>query len=479
MSETTSHTPMPVPALELTGVGFSYPGPGGEPAAPVLAGVDLLVPEGAFALLIGGTGSGKTTLLRLAKPEIAPVGRREGSLRVFGREVAELGVAESSQLVGYVFQSPENQIVCDTVWHELAFGLENLGMGQAEMRRRMSEVCIFLGIEPWFRRRCAELSDGQRQIVALAAVLAMRPRLLLLDEPTAMLDPVAEKEFLSLLMRANRELGITVVVATHRPAPMVDYATEAFELVGGSLRRRPLGELGRRCDLGVATPAPPAPAPPALVLEDLWMRYDRAGAWVLRGCELTLARGEVRALIGGNGSGKSTLLSVAGAVVRTQRGRVSGPGLGSRALLPQQPKALLACETVREELLEWQGGDARSVRGVDAALGRLGLSGRADAHPYDLSGGQQQLLALEKLLLTRPQLLLLDEPTKGLDDEARLGLARRVRGLADQGCTVLVATHDIAFAQAVAHTVSLLFDGQTGEPEAISDFLADSWMWRA
>lgn len=480
MTETSAPTLAPTPALELTGVSFAYPAEHGSSVSPVLDDVSLVVPEGAFALLTGGTGSGKTTLLRLAKPEISPVGRREGAVRVFGREVADLTVEASAQLVGYVFQSPENQIVCDTVWHELAFGLENLGMDQPEMRRRLSEVCVFLGIEPWFRRRCQELSDGQRQIVALAAVLAMRPRLLLLDEPTAMLDPVAEKEFLSLLLRANRELGITVVVATHRPAPMVDYATEAFELACGSVRRASLDRLRSPCELGEASPAPPEAAPPALALANVWMRYARDGGWVLRGCDLSVREGEVRALVGGNGSGKSTLLAVASGVARTQRGRVGGTYRERRALLPQQPKALLGCESVREELLEWQDGDAGSAeREVDAALGRLGLAGRADAHPYDLSGGQQQLLALEKLLLTRPRLLLLDEPTKGLDDAARREVARRVRSMAKEGCAVLVATHDMAFVRAVAHTVSLLFDGQTAEPETVADFLADSWMWRS
>ena len=204
------------PALEVRDLVFTYPGG----TAPVLDHASLVVPDGAFALLTGATGSGKSTLLRLAKPEIAPAGERAGDVLAFGVDVRSFSPAESAAAVGYVFQSPDNQIVCDTVWHEMAFGLENLGVPADEMRRRVAETCNFFGMGPWFRVQTSELSGGQRQTLALAATLAMRPRLLLLDEPTSMLDPIAEKAFLGLLFRANRELGITVVVATHAPQAM-------------------------------------------------------------------------------------------------------------------------------------------------------------------------------------------------------------------------------------------------------------------
>lgn len=467
-----------LPALECQQLGFAYPREDGF-AKPVLTGVDWAVPQGAFALLTGGTGSGKTTLLRLAKREVAPVGACEGSVRVFGQDVATLSVLESCQLVGYVFQSPDNQIVCDTVWHELAFGLENLGLDQREMRRRLSEVCIFLGIEGLFRKRCDELSGGQRQIVCLAAVLAMRPRLLLLDEPTAMLDPVAQGEFLALLFRANRELGITVVVATHDPAPMVPYATCAFAVEGGRVLPLDLDSLRKRAPLARATGPLHHQGEPVCLLRDVWTRYGRDGAWVLRGCDLSLREGEVRALVGGNGSGKSTLLSVVAGTLRSQRGRVEKRYRGQQALLPQQPKALLGCETVRAELMEWARDAGYGEAEVHEAVARIGLGERLDSHPYDLSGGQQQLLALEKLLLTAPRLLLLDEPTKGLDVSAREALAARLARASEEGRTIVMATHDMAFVRAVAHSVSLLFDGQTGEPEPVDEFFAHSWMWRA
>ncbi|MCI1879724.1 MAG: energy-coupling factor ABC transporter ATP-binding protein, partial [Olsenella sp.] len=218
-------------ALEYADVSFTYPATDTEPSpSPVLEHVSLAVPEGAFALITGSTGSGKSTLLRLAKPEVAPTGTLGGNVLAFGRDVRTLSSVESAQTVGLVFQSPDSQIVCDTVWHEMAFGLENLGTPVPEMRRRVAETCMFFGMEPWFRRQTANLSGGQRQMLALAATLAMRPRLLLLDEPTSMLDPVAEKDFLAMLFRANRELGVTVVVATHAPEPMRDVATCAFRV---------------------------------------------------------------------------------------------------------------------------------------------------------------------------------------------------------------------------------------------------------
>ncbi|WP_273394713.1 ABC transporter ATP-binding protein [Thermophilibacter mediterraneus] len=461
-------------ALEYDRVSFSYAGA----SAPVLRDVCLSVGEGEFCLLVGATGSGKSTLLRLAKPEISPGGERFGSVRVHGEDVRALDPVASARAVGYVFQSPDAQVVCDTVWHELAFGLENLGVPEAEMRRRVAECCNFLGIEPWFRARTAQLSGGQRQVLALASALVMRPRLLLLDEPTSMLDPLAEKRFLGLLFRANRELGLTVVVATHSPAAMVEYTTRALELSGGSVREVPLEGLSER---PLAAPAPRAdarvPAAPALSARDVWYRYDREGGWVLRELDLEVGEGEVRALVGSNGCGKSTLLSVAAGVLRPARGRVRNRLGASQALLPQSPRALLSRETVLDELTEWSrtGGYARAE--VDAALGRMGLADAPDRHPYDLSGGQQQLLALEKLLLVHPRLLLLDEPTKGLDRAARERLAERLASARDDGATVLLATHDMGFVRAVADRVSLMFDGAIAATEPTGEFFATSWLW--
>ena len=478
----------PQPALELEDASFSYAVPAGEPAGPdVVSHASARVPAGAFALLVGGTGSGKTTLLKLFKPEIRPQGALSGAVRVLGRDAAAMSARESAESVGYVFQSPDSQIVCDSVWHELAFGLENLGVPQDQMRRRVAETCYFFGMEPWFHRRCADLSGGQRQLLALASALAMRPSVLLLDEPTSMLDPVAEKGFLSLLRRVNRELGCTVVVATHAPRAMVDFASMAFCMEGGRPRQVPLDSLREGPALiaadgptGTAASAVASPsAAPVVSARDAWVRYGRDGAWVLRGADLQLSAGEVRAVVGGNGSGKSTLLMAVAGMLAPQRGRIANALSGSQALLPQQPKALLSRPSVEEELLEWAPTAGYDRERMLAVAASFGLEGALARHPYDLSGGQQQLLALAKLLLTRPRLLLLDEPTKGLDHAARSLVAAYVRRAAAGGATVLLSTHDVAFARAVADSCSLLFDGQVALTQPAGQFFRESWVWRA
>ena len=530
-----------IPAIEVQGLSFAYPGA----EAPVLEGLDWRVPQGAFALLVGGTGSGKSTLLSLLKPEIAPAGERTGDARVLGENVADMDVRASAERVGYVFQDPENQIVCETVWHEMAFGLENLGMSRDEMRRRVAETSYFFGLEDWLHRDTDTLSGGRKQLLSLAAVLALRPRVLLLDEPTSQLDPVAEKNFLHALFRVNRELGCTVVVATHQPRPMLEYATCAYRIEGGSVREAAdIASLGHREELfsdempgwggsrrakngifsnvggqqgsfdpragaagakrglksgksaefeaqiqpqdgsGAPTRAggcrifPKMHAGSATTLARSWFRYDRTSGWVLRGLDAAFSAGAVHAIVGGNGCGKSTLLSVLAKTVKLQRGRMERAA-GSAALLPQNPKALLVAETVHDELMEWA-----STCGYDEAMAQeraasLGLAGLGDRHPYDLSGGQRQLLALAKLLLIGPELLLLDEPTKGLDLVSRRIIARALRDHAQAGGTVIMATHDLDFAEQVADDIAMMFDGEVACMEPPADFFADNVFYRA
>ena len=458
-------------AVEIADLSFSYPGAGDA----VFEDACLAIEEGAFAVLAGPTGSGKTTLLRLLKPEIAPAGSIAGERRVFGRDVAELTVRESAETIAFVFQDPANQIVCDTVWHELAFGLENLGIPTDEMRLRVAETCTYLGIGPWFRMRCEELSGGQQQVLALAAALTMRPRLILLDEPTSMLDPVAEKEFLALLFRANRELGMTVVVATHKAGIYRDYATEAWRIAGARTERVGFGELMRPRAEIVERPVREDGAR-TVALDDVWFRYRRDGEWVLRGFDLAVAEGETRALVGGNGSGKSTVLSLIAGIGKPQRGRCTNRLASSQAFLPQNPKALLARETVAEELGEWASTCGYGDAEISGALERIGLSGKQASHPYDLSGGQQQLLALEKLLLARPRLLLLDEPTKGLDAHAAEAVAQRLAQVREAGTTIIVATHDLALVRRLGASVTLLFDGQASATLPCEAFFARSWL---
>lgn len=466
-----------MPAIEVRGLSFAYPGA----AAPVLEGLDWSVPQGAFALLVGGTGSGKSTLLSLLKPEIAPTGERAGELRVLGESVADMDVRASAERVGYVFQDPENQIVCETVWHEMAFGLENLGVSRDEMRRRVAETSYFFGLEDWLHRDTDTLSGGRKQLLSLAAVLALRPRVLLLDEPTSQLDPVAEKNFLHALFRVNRELGCTVVVATHQPRPMLEYATCAYRIEGGRVREvADLASLGGReglLALGSYEPAQ-GEALGAAAIREGWFRYDRAAGWVLRGLDVAFSAGAVHAIVGGNGCGKSTMLSVLAKTAKLQRGRMIR-GAASAALLPQNPKALLVAETVRDELMEWASTCGYDEVAAQEQAARLGLAGLEARHPYDLSGGQRQLLALAKLLLIGPELLLLDEPTKGLDLASRRIIARALRDHAQAGGTVIMATHDLDFAEQVSDDIAMMFDGEIACMEPPADFFADNVFYRA
>ena len=489
----------PGAALSFQGVSFTYAGQ----ERLVLAGIDWEVDQGAFALVVGGTGSGKSTLLSLAKPEIAPAGERTGAVRVFGDPVEDLDPERSARTVGYVFQNPDNQIVCESVWHEMAFGLENLATPRGEMRRLIAETSYFFGMEDWFRAATDELSGGRKQLLALASILVMQPRLLLLDEPTAQLDPIAEKNFLHALFRVNRELGCTVVVATHAPRAMLDYATCAFRLEEGRIARvadmralavrAPLLPAGRvrahhaaaegsgqsvaPVPGSAAGQVPPASRATALEFSRAWFRYGRDDGWILRNLDLTVRAGGVHALVGGNGCGKSTLLALMAGVLKLQRGAL-GKSVRSSALLPQDPRALFVAETVDGELAEWAEAAGFGPAEAGAMLARVGLAGRGDAHPYDLSGGQQQLLALAKLLLVGPELLLLDEPTKGLDTASRRAVCELIDGVAAAGTTVVMATHDLALVEELADEVSMVFDGEVASTEPAERFFEGNVHYR-
>ena len=494
------------PAVVVRDFDFRYPKQGEADAKDALNGVSFQVEQGAFCVMTGSTGSGKTTLLRCMKPELAPVGSRSGSLSVLGYELFGEGCGrdgatagavdggavggvgqgddlpvmsplESAQSIGFVMQDPSAQIVCDTVWHELAFGLESIGMPQDQMRRRVAEVAHFFGIEPWIRSSTESLSGGQKQLVNLAAVLALRPRLLLLDEPTAQLDPNAVKQFAFLLSRVNRELGITVVMATHSPEDVEAHATQFVRLdnaVAAAPRERAACFLSsRRANRAARL----AGGETAIGVRGLYYRFERKSPWVLRGVDLDIAQGGVHAIVGGNGCGKTTLLRCIAGVLKPQRGGMKNSLAGSQALLPQDPKALLVCDSVMEELMEWSGRCGYDHAQAMEAVHRFGLDELLDSHPYDLSGGQQQKLALAKLLLAKPRLLLLDEPTKGLDPYSSAGLSRIICDLADRGTTIVLVTHDLDFAFVVADQISMLFDGEVACSESAEEFLTNNLVY--
>ena len=502
-------------AYEIRHLSFTYPGQ----TVPALDDVSLCVPRGAFAVLCGPSGSGKSTLLRQLKPLLAPHGRRSGEIDFAGQPLARLDQREQSRRIGFVMQSPESQTVTDKVWHELAFGLESLGCQTQEIRRRVAEMASFFGIEGWFHRDTAGLSGGQKQLLSLASVMVMQPDVLILDEPTSQLDPIAAADFLTAVGRVNRELGTTVILSEQRLEEALPLATLTVvmergrlccagtpEQVGAQLCRADSGMLCAmpaavriwaaadgmgRCpvtvrdgrawleDYAAQHPLRPLPAEPTAVCgaavlraEDLWFRYEDNAPDVVCGLSLTLHRGEMTALLGGNGAGKTTSLRLLAGLADPQRGTVRAGG--RVGLLPQNPQTLFLKSTVGDDLLEAVSGAADGPDRV-ARMARLcRLEGLLARHPYDLSGGEQQRAALAKLLLAEPEILLLDEPTRGLDAGFKQALAEILHALLRQGAAVLMVSHDVEFCARYAQRCALFFDGSVVTEGTVRQFFSGS-----
>ena len=488
--------------LAVKDLSFSYAG--SDSAA--ISGVSFSVERGDFLAVCGATGSGKSTLLRLIKRELAPRGKAEGEILFCGKPLCELDDRKAAQKIGYVAQRPEEQIVTDRVWHELAFGLENLGLPTGVIRRRVAETACFFGIEEWFDKSTDELSGGKKQLLSLASVMVMQPELLLLDEPTARLDPIAAGDFINAVARLNRELSLTVIMISHCLEDVLPVANRVLALEGGRVAeygetRKAVGKIKNIPSLAGALPAAARlysrlgadcecpltvregrdliehnfgssvrALPPeeyvhsknvALEFSGVYFRYSREQEDVLRGLELKVYENEIFCLLGGNGSGKSTALAAAAGLIKPYAGniRVFGKKVTDRefaragllTLLPQDVQTVFLKSTVRAEL-----ADANVTEGVlTQDLNRL-----MDRHPYDLSGGQQQLLALAKALAARPRLLLLDEPTRGLDAGAKAEFVSVLRKLRDGGMTVVLVTHDAELAAEISDRCALFFRGE-------------------
>lgn len=488
--------------LAIKDMSFRYAG--SDSAA--ISGVSFSVERGDFLAVCGATGSGKSTLLRLIKRELAPRGKAEGEILFCGKPLCELDDRKAAQKIGYVAQRPEEQIVTDRVWHELAFGLENLGLPTGVIQRRVAETACFFGIEEWFDKSTDELSGGQKQLLSLASVMVMQPELLLLDEPTARLDPIAAGDFINAVARLNRELSLTVIMISHCLEDVLPVANRVLALEGGRVAeygetRKAVGKIKNIPSLAGALPAAARlysrlgadcecpltvregrdliehnfgssvrALPPeeyvhsknvALEFSGVYFRYSREQEDVLRGLELKVYENEIFCLLGGNGSGKSTALAAAAGLIKPYAGniRVFGKKVTDRefaragllTLLPQDVQTVFLKSTVRAEL-----ADANVTEGVlTQDLNRL-----MDRHPYDLSGGQQQLLALAKALAARPRLLLLDEPTRGLDAGAKAEFVSVLRKLRDGGMTVVLVTHDAELAAEISDRCALFFRGE-------------------
>lgn len=496
--------------LQIENLNFWYPGA----ERNAVDGVSFSVHSGEFMVVCGVSGCGKTTLLRLLKPELAPAGKLDGRIVYCGGE-------RTPAQIGYVLQNPDNQIVTDKVWHELAFGLENLGLPTEVIRRRVGEMANYFGIQDWFRKKTDELSGGQKQLLNLAAVMVMQPRVLILDEPTSQLDPIAASDFIATLQKLNRELGLTILLVEHRLEevfPIADrvllmdsgrvLVCDAPEKIGDALpdghpMRAALPSAVRifrsvqvadRCPLTVREGRDflerhfgnrrgtlPEPAyrhgeNVAVELKNVWFRYEKDLPDVLRGTSVQVYAGEIYAVLGGNGTGKTTMLQVIAGVCKAYRGKVliagkqirdyGGNSLyrGVLALLPQNPQTVFIRDTVRAdltEMLEVHGvPKAEREKKIMDVAEKLSIASLLDRNPFDLSGGEGQKCALAKVLLTNPGILLLDEPTKGIDAGGKLVLKDILERLKADGMTVLLVTHDVEFAAETADRCALFFDGE-------------------
>ena len=514
--------------FQIENLSFSYPAAKGKES---LHDVNLTIQKGEYVVLCGKSGSGKTTLLRQLKSVLAPHGKKSGQVLFNGISLDKVSQRDQSGKIGYVMQNPDDQIVTDKVWHELAFGLESLGCDQKTMRARVAEMACYFGIQDWFHRDVANLSGGQKQLLNLASIMAMQPEVLILDEPTSQLDPIAASDFLNTVRKINMELGTTVIITEHRLEDIFPYADRAVVMDAGRViaddTPRNIGKLlyEQKRDMFAAMPTPVrvfygsngtgncpltvregrnwlsrefATEPthkampiealpdeienPALSLKELWFRYEKDSPDILRGVSAEVPVGSLYAIVGGNGAGKSTTLKAICGICRPYRGSVKVFGKpinkyksaelfgGCLAMLPQDPKSLFVKKTVREDLEEMTR-DKSLLEEIAATCQITNLLG---CHPYDLSGGEQQRAALAKVLLTQPKLLLLDEPTKGIDSFFKETLAQILCKLKGQGVTIVMVSHDVEFCAKYADMVSMFFDGQMLTTDTPSRFFGNN-----
>ena len=500
--------------FEIKNLSFSYPTAKGKES---LHNISLTIQKGEYVVLCGKSGSGKTTLLRHLKSVLTPHGKHTGQILFNGVPMEQVSQRDQSAKIGYVMQNPDDQIVTDKVWHELAFGLESLGCDQKTMRSRVAEMACYFGIQDWFHRDVANLSGGQKQLLNLASIMAMQPEVLILDEPTSQLDPIAASDFLNTVRKINIELGTTVIITEHRMEDIFPHADRAIVMDGGNViaddTPRNIGKLlyDQKNDMFTAMPTPvrvfygsegegdcpltvregrnwlsrsfpeepkikEVPVPetdeetedPALSMKELWFRYEKNSPDIMRGVSALVPKGSIYAIVGGNGAGKSTTLKAICGICRPYRGRVKVFGKpvekyksselfgGTLAMLPQDPKSLFVKKTVREDLEEM----TKDKMLIDRIAATCQIEKLLDSHPYDLSGGEQQRAALAKVLLTRPKLLLLDEPTKGIDSFFKETFAGILKELKSGGITVVMVSHDVEFCARYADLVSMFFDGQ-------------------
>lgn len=501
--------------ISAENITFTYP----EAASPAVDGISFSVPEGSFTVLCGMSGCGKSTLLRLLKPMLAPHGNFSGKIQFCGGELNDVPAVVSAQKIGFVAQDPEAQIVTDKVWHEIAFSAESVGIPPEEMRRRVAECAEYFGLEELFESDTATLSGGEKQLVSLASAAVLHPELLLLDEPTSQLDPIAAQALIDAAVRLNRDFGVTIIIAEHRLEELMHVADRVIVMDGGHIiadcspreitemlpKNHPMLEAmpasvriftaaggqgsaplsvreGRNNDLCRRYLAEKSPEEkkraevsdkPLITAKELWVSYGKDCPDALKTASISLYGGEVYTLLGGNGSGKSTLLKALSGIVKPLSGKVKTSKGVKIAYLPQNPCVLFGADTALEEL---------TSRGIEPAaaqdeLARFGLTASSDTNPLDLSGGERQRLAMAILLYNKPNVLLLDEPTKGMDALSKKQLSALLRGIAAGGAAVLAVTHDTSFAAECADRCGLLFNGEVVSEGVPREFFGGNYFY--
>ena len=488
----------------IENLSFRYP----TAAKNALEDVSFRVDKGEFITICGLSGSGKSTLLRQLKTVLQPYGERKGDICFCGKALSETDLRTQSEKIGFVMQSADNQSVTDKVWHELAFGLESLGLKNEVIRRRTAETAEFFGISEWFERSIDELSGGQKQILNLASVMTMQPSVLILDEPTAQLDRISAENFITLLVKINRELGTTILLSEHSLSgiygvsdriivmsegkvifdgtpemtakKLYEMKSGVFESMPSEVRVYEYADGRGKCPLSVGEGRKwleefvydkklneigikpyEKPDKPVAELKNVWYRYGKNEPDILKGLNLKVYAGEILAVIGGNGAGKSTMISVMSGILKANRGKVLKSG--KIAVLPQNPQALFVKSSVEEDLKEIK-------EDIGEVVEMCGLGGFLGQHPYDLSGGEQQKTALAKVILTEPDILLLDEPTKSLDSAYKRQLAEILRSLSDSGKSVVLVSHDMEFCAEYADRCAMLFNGEIVSEGSAKEF---------
>lgn len=449
--------------LQIQGLSFMY----ALGNKNILSGVELELEAGEKVMLAGGSGSGKSTLLKLISPVTAPGGEVWGSVLLDGKDTRSLAKEEVIARIAYVAQNPEAQIVVDTVSGELAFGCENLGMDPVEVRRRIAWTATYFGIESLLKRKISELSGGQKQIVSLAAAIMMKPEVLLLDEPTTYLDPVAALRFLDLVDSVNRDLGITVIVAEHRVREFAKRFDRVVRIEEGRILEEKDTEQDADTDLFYEkifslNSGKKNDAPAAVTVKNLTFRYEKNGRNVLEGADVRIPEGAVYALLGGNGCGKTTFLRCLTAELKPQGGIIKIKG--KLAAMTQNPLSMFIDETPRKDLtffLKQKGASRDEIaKKIAGAAEKLELTDYIlDSNVLDLSGGEVERAAVAKLILSGANVMLFDEPTKGLDTGAKNKLSEIMKSLAAEGFTILFVTHDINFALSTATAAGVLSGG--------------------